>query len=411
MVETYERHYANVHRGIHRLADRTTELYEGAREKVAAVHQCCRPQSRLFLLRGRPRESTSWRGVGAMPTFAKGTKSFSPDGASLEPRALATIGRTDRGGDPHIPVTDDGRLELEALDSLLTSRTRIVAVTAVSNVLGTINPIDRDHPPGSRCGGGGARRRRTERAAPAHRRRGAGHRFPRLQRAQDARPLRGSACFTAKRELLEAMPPFLGGGSMIRRVTLEGFEPADVPARFEAGTPAIVPAIGLGAAVDYLSAVGMDAIRRHEAAAHRACSPRAGIDRRPADPRSQAAGEGRHREFHARSHPPSRRGATSRPRERSRARRASLRHAAAQAIQGRRHHTGELLLLQHARRDRPPGRGDSKGAGIVWTETIGQGLGRHPRPLGLRATPRRSNRANRRRLSLLVLQQDGASIK
>jgi cysteine desulfurase/selenocysteine lyase len=74
----------------------------------------------------------------------------------------------------------------------------------------------------------------------------------------------GVGVLYGRRELLEAMPPFLGGGSMIRRVTTEGFEPAELPAKFEAGTPPIVPAIGLGAAIDYLSAIGMDAIHQHE---------------------------------------------------------------------------------------------------------------------------------------------------
>jgi cysteine desulfurase/selenocysteine lyase len=74
----------------------------------------------------------------------------------------------------------------------------------------------------------------------------------------------GVGVLYGRRELLEAMPPFLGGGSMIRRVQLEGFEPADVPARFEAGTPPIVPAIGLGAAIDYLNAVDIEAIGPHE---------------------------------------------------------------------------------------------------------------------------------------------------
>ncbi len=74
----------------------------------------------------------------------------------------------------------------------------------------------------------------------------------------------GVGALYARRELLEAMPPFLGGGSMIRRVTTAGFEPADLPAKFEAGTPPIVPAIGLGAAIDYLNAIGLEAIHQHE---------------------------------------------------------------------------------------------------------------------------------------------------
>jgi cysteine desulfurase/selenocysteine lyase len=74
----------------------------------------------------------------------------------------------------------------------------------------------------------------------------------------------GVGILYGRRELLEAMPPFLGGGSMIRRVRLDGFEPADLPAKFEAGTPPIVPAIGLGAALDYIGRIGLDAIHEHE---------------------------------------------------------------------------------------------------------------------------------------------------
>ena len=163
----------------------------------------------------------------------------------------------------HIPVTDDGHLDLSTLDSLLTPRTRLVAVVAVSNVLGTINPIGqiirRAHQAGALVLVDGAQ------SVP--------------HGATDVALLdvdflafsghkmlgpSGIGVLYGKRDLLESMPPFLGGGSMIRRVTLEGFEPADVPARFEAGTPAIVPAIGLGEAVDYLSAIGMDSIHRYE---------------------------------------------------------------------------------------------------------------------------------------------------
>jgi cysteine desulfurase/selenocysteine lyase len=91
----------------------------------------------------------------------------------------------------------------------------------------------------------------------------------------------GVGVLWGRAELLDAMPPFLGGGSMIRRVTLEGFEPAELPAKFEAGTPPIVPAIGLGAAIDYLTPIGLDAIHAHEVAlaghAHKALAALGGV--------------------------------------------------------------------------------------------------------------------------------------
>jgi cysteine desulfurase/selenocysteine lyase len=162
-----------------------------------------------------------------------------------------------------IPITDDGQLKLEALDELLTAKTKLVAVTAVSNVLGTITPLD----------------------AIIGRARNAGA-VVLVDAAQSAPHLpldvqtlgadfvafsghkmlapSGVGIVWGRRELLEAMPPFLGGGSMIRRVRTDGFEPAELPAKFEAGTPPIVPAIGFGAAIDYLQQIGLAAIAEHE---------------------------------------------------------------------------------------------------------------------------------------------------
>jgi len=263
VVETYERYYANVHRGIHRLADRTTERYEGAREKVRRFINAPAAEQIVFTsgtTAGINLVARSWgdanvrEGDEILLTQMEHHSNLVP-WQQLAERTGAVI--------RHIPLTDDGLLELDALDWLLTSRTRLVAVTAVSNVLGTINPIDRiirrAHEAGALVLVDGAQ------TVPHQ---------PTDVMALDVDFLAfsghkmlapsGIGVLYAKRELLEAMPPFLGGGSMIRRVTLEGFEAADVPARFEAGTPAIVPAIGLGAAVDYLSTIGMDAIRRHE---------------------------------------------------------------------------------------------------------------------------------------------------
>ena len=160
-------------------------------------------------------------------------------------------------------MTDDGLLDLDRLNDLLTERTKLLAVTAVSNVLGTINPIAE-----------------LIRAA---RRRGT---IVLVDRAQSVPHLKtnvqalnvdflvfsghkmlgpsGVGVLYGKRALLDAMPPFLGGGSMIQRVALDNFEPADTPQKFEAGTPPIVSAIGLGAAIDYLAAVISDASARHE---------------------------------------------------------------------------------------------------------------------------------------------------
>jgi cysteine desulfurase/selenocysteine lyase len=163
----------------------------------------------------------------------------------------------------HIPLSDDGLLELDALDTLLTERTKLVAFVSISNVLGTINPvaeiIRRAHAVGAVVLVDGAQ------SVPHQ---------PTDVQALDCDFLvfsghkmlgpSGVGVLYGKREILEAMPPFLGGGNMIRRVLLDRFDPNTLPAKFEAGTPPIVPAIGLSAAIDYLDRVGLDAIARHE---------------------------------------------------------------------------------------------------------------------------------------------------
>ena len=150
------------------------------------------------------------------------------------------------------PITDDGLLGLDDCSTnLLTERTRLVAVTAVSNVLGTINPvaeiIRRAHAAGAMVLVDAAQ----SVPHPATDVQALGVDFLAFSGHKMLGPS-GVGVLYGRRELLEAMPPFLGGGSMIRRVRLDGFEPADLPAKFEAGTPPIVPAIGLGAAIDYL---------------------------------------------------------------------------------------------------------------------------------------------------------------
>ncbi|MFA0781214.1 MAG: hypothetical protein RJAPGHWK_002740, partial [Candidatus Fervidibacter sp.] len=162
-----------------------------------------------------------------------------------------------------VPITDDGLLDMEAFDRLLTERVKIVAVTHVSNVLGTINPVQeicrKAHEVGAVVLVDGAQ------AAP--------HLpvdvqaidcdFYALSGHKMCGPT-GSGALYGRKELLEAMPPFLGGGEMIRTVTFERTTFNDVPYKFEAGTPAIAQAIGLGAAVDYLTKIGVERIRAHE---------------------------------------------------------------------------------------------------------------------------------------------------
>ena len=165
-------------------------------------------------------------------------------------------------------LTDDGRLDLSNIDELITERTKVVALTWVSNMLGTVNPVAeiarRAHEVGALVVVDASQavpqmpvdvqaRTPTSWPSPATR--------------WSAR--RGSACCGAPRALLDQLPPFLGGGEMIATVTMERSTYAGIPHKFEAGTPPIVEAVGLGAAVDYLSALGMDNVRAPRGGDHR----------------------------------------------------------------------------------------------------------------------------------------------
>ena len=162
-----------------------------------------------------------------------------------------------------LPITDDGQLRLDALEELLTERTRIVALAAVSNVLGTVNPlhavIEKAHQAGALVLVDAAQSVPHDVTDVVQ----LDSDFLAFSGHKMLGPS-GVGVLYGRRELLEAMPPFMGGGSMIRRVTTQGFEHADLPTKFEAGTPPIVPAIGLGAAIDYLNKIGLPAIHAHE---------------------------------------------------------------------------------------------------------------------------------------------------
>jgi cysteine desulfurase/selenocysteine lyase len=263
LVDTYEKTYANVHRGIHWLSDHTTDLYEAARETVRAFLHARRTTEIIFT-RGTTEAinlvARSWGddhvgpGDVVLLTEMEHHSNIVP-WQQLAARRGATI--------RFVPITDDGRLDLDGLHRLLDERTRLVAITAVSNVLGTINAL----PPIVRAAHAvGAVVLVDAAQAVPHQ--------PLDVQALDADFVAfsghkmlgpsGVGVLYGRQEVLEAMPPFLGGGGMIRRVRLDGFEPADLPAKFEAGTPPIVGAIGLGAAIDFLREVGLDAIHEHE---------------------------------------------------------------------------------------------------------------------------------------------------
>jgi cysteine desulfurase / selenocysteine lyase len=263
LVETYEEHYANVHRGIHTLAQEADERFDAAREKVRAFLNAPSVEQVIFtsgttaainLVARTWGDANVHQGDEILLSEMEHHSNLVP-WQQLAERTGAVL--------RHLPLTDDGLLQLDALDQLLAARTKLVAITAVSNVLGTINPvaeiIRRAHQAGALVLVDAAQsvpHQKTDVAA-------LDVDFLAFSGHKMLGPS-GVGILYGKREWLEAMPPFLGGGSMIRRVALDRFEPADLPWKFEAGTPPIAPAIGLGAAIDYLHGVGFEAIRCHE---------------------------------------------------------------------------------------------------------------------------------------------------
>jgi cysteine desulfurase/selenocysteine lyase len=259
----YERTYANVHRGIHTLSELSTEQYEAARAKVqrfinaASFNEVIFTQGSTASINAVAR---SWGDANLRPGDEI-LLTVMEHHSNLVPwqQAAARTGAVLR----HIPLTPDGRLDMDAVPRLLTERTKMVALAAVSNTLGTISPL--------------AEIVRQAHAVGALVLVDAAQSVPHM--ATDVQALdcdflafsghkmlgpSGVGVLYAKERLLDAMPPFLGGGSMINEVRLDSFTPAALPAKFEAGTPPIVPAIGLGAAIDYLEQIGMDRILRHE---------------------------------------------------------------------------------------------------------------------------------------------------
>jgi len=264
MREFYETSYANIHRGVYDLGERSTEAYEGAREKV-----------RAFVNAPSEREIIFTRNVTAslnLVAYAWGLDNLGPGDlvvvTEMEHHSNFVpwqyiAGRT--GADfAAIPVDDNGELRLDELDSLAArGQIKVLACTFVSNSLGTINPVDRlavwAHEQGAICVVDAAQ------AAP-HRPvdvQAIGADFVGLTGHKMCGPT-GIGVLWGRRELLEQMAPFELGGHMIRRVTLERTTWNELPAKFEAGTAPIAEAVGLGAALDYLGEIGLDAIERHE---------------------------------------------------------------------------------------------------------------------------------------------------
>ncbi len=264
MTHTMRHQYANVHRGLHWMSERTSDVYEGVRDKVAA------------LLNASSREEIVFTGssTGAINLLAHSYGALlRPDQAVLisEMEHHANIVpwqmlRDRRGIELRVaPVDDRGELDLDALERLLADgRVGLVSVTHMSNVLGTVTPAARiaelAHAAGALLlldGSQAAVHRPVDVQA-------IGADFYVFTGHKLYGPT-GIGVLWARHALLEAMPPFMGGGDMIGSVSFERSTWAEVPHKFEAGTPPIVEVIGLGAAIDYVQAIGMATIQAHEA--------------------------------------------------------------------------------------------------------------------------------------------------
>ncbi|MCS6881881.1 MAG: cysteine desulfurase [Oscillochloridaceae bacterium] len=263
LEDFYRRYNANVHRGIYKFSEEATFAYERSRGKVARFIGAASPRELVFTRNATEAVNLVARAWGDA-TLRPGDRillTLMEHHSNIVPWQMLA----ERVGAKldYLNLDSEGRLALEELDAKLTERTRLVAVTHQSNVLGTINPVTylarRAHAVGAKLLVDGAQ------SVP--------HMPVNVQELEcDFLVFSGhKMCgptgiggLWARREILEAMPPFLGGGSMIKVVELDHSTYADVPARFEAGTPAIAEAIALGEAVDFLNRVGMQAIRRHE---------------------------------------------------------------------------------------------------------------------------------------------------
>jgi cysteine desulfurase/selenocysteine lyase len=263
LSQFYSSRYANVHRAVYALSEEATSAYEGAREKVAGFVNA--PSARCLVFTRNATEAInlvahSWGRASVRPGDRIVITEMEHHSNTVPWQLLAREAGADLR---YVEVTPEGRLDSRSLDRELTGRVSLVAVAHVSNVLGTVNPVreivSRAHEAGAVA---------LIDAAQS---------VPHIAVDVDALDCdflafsghkmcgpTGIGVLYGRSELLEAMDPLLTGGGMIERVGLYDACWTEVPWKFEAGTPAIAEAVGLGAAVDYLTGLGIDAIREHE---------------------------------------------------------------------------------------------------------------------------------------------------
>ena len=262
MTRYYERSHANVHRSIHTLGEEATELYETARDRVQRFIGAGQREE-VILTRGTT-DGINLVADAIGHTLSAGDEILITEmehHSNIVPWQMAA-----RACGAHvraIPVVDGGRLDLAAFDRLLTERTRVLALTHVSNVLGTINPV------AELCG----RARRLGVLTLVDGAQAVPHMPVDVSRldcdfyvfsAHKMLGPTGIGVLWGRRAVLEAMEPTRGGGEMIKEVTLDGARWNDLPWRFEPGTPPIAEAVGLTAAIEYLEKLGMERVAEHE---------------------------------------------------------------------------------------------------------------------------------------------------
>lgn len=263
-MDAYYRHtHANVHRGVHTLSEEATAAYEQARLRIARFINAASPKQVIYTRNATESLNLvaySWGRANLKPGDEVLITEMEHHSNIVPWQLICQItGATLR----FVPITAQGELDFPALDQLLNERTRVFAFTAMSNVLGAINPtaelVAKAHTAGAIAVVDGAQS------------------VPHLHSDVQALDVdflafsghkmlgpTGIGILYGKRALLEAMPPFLGGGDMIREVKMTGSRWNELPYKFEAGTPAIAEAIGLAAAVEYLDQLGMDWVAQHE---------------------------------------------------------------------------------------------------------------------------------------------------
>ncbi len=262
MESYYENSNANVHRGTYKIAEEATQALEGARGKVRAFVNAPADRNVVFA-----KNATEALNLVARSWGTKHLKTGDPvvlteleHHANIVPwhQLAEAIGIELRW----IPVTDDGQLDLTDLDQLLDGA-KVLAFSAMSNVLGTLTPVRRLVEAAHDAGAIAVVDASQHVPHVATDVQAWGADFVAFTGHKLLGPT-GIGVLVGTDEILEATPPFLGGGEMILNVTKEGFTHTEVPWKFEAGTPPIAEAVGLGAACDYLTGIGMEAVREHE---------------------------------------------------------------------------------------------------------------------------------------------------